>query len=147
MTIYEKINNDITAALKSGDKFTLSTLRMFKSAMDQVKTNQRDIPNDDEVITTLRKQIKLRESSKEEYIKYERIDLADDLKKEIDILDSYLPEELSLDEIEKLIDEVFEELKPESIKDMGNIMKLMTGKVAGRYDMGKVSSMVREKLN
>ena len=147
MTLYETISNDITQALKIGDKFTLSVLRMFKSALQQGKTNQRDIPVDEEVVQMLRKQIKLRDSSKEEYLKYDRKDLATDLAKEIEILQSYLPKELSIEEVNQMLDKVFMEVKPQSIKDMGSIMKLMTEAIAGRYDMAKISSIVKERLS
>lgn len=144
--MYEKINNDITTAMKTGDKFNLSVLRMFKAALEQGKNNQRDIPSDEEVIAILRKQIKLRESSKEEYLGYGKDELADNLQEEIDILSKYLPEELSDSEVEKMLDEVFAEITPESIKDMGNVMKLMTERIAGRYDMSKVSAHVKNRL-
>ena len=147
MTLYERINNDLTTAMKAKDKFTLSVLRMFKSALDQNKTNQRDIPTDDEIITTLRKQIKLRESSILEYTKYEKQELVDNLKLEIEVLTKYLPVELTEEEVNKLLEEVFKEVNPTGIKDMGNIMKLMTEKIAGRYDMSKISGKVRERLN
>ena len=145
--MYETINNDITTAMKNGDKFTLSVLRMFKSALQQGITNQRDIPSDEEILSILRKQIKVRESSKEEYLGYGKSELAENLEKEITVLKVYLPEELSVEEVENILDVVFTELKPQSIKDMGNVMKSMTERIAGRFDMSKVSALVKNRLS
>ena len=75
------------------------------------------------------------------------MDLADDLSKEIEILKSYLPEELSLEELSKIIDEQFEIIKPESIKDMGKVIKAVSSIVGTRADMSSVSKIVKDKLN
>ena len=76
-----------------------------------------------------------------------REDLVNQNKKEVEILSSYMPEEMSLEELNRTIDKVFEEVKPTSSKDMGLIMKEVTHKLKGKCDMSMVSSMIKEKLN
>ena len=101
--LYEKLESDIRTAMKEGNKETLSVLRMFKAAIQMTKTNQQDVPADEEVIKVLRSQIKTKESSVTEYESYDRMDLADGLRTEIKVLKEYLPEELSDAEVEKIL--------------------------------------------
>ena len=101
---------------------------------------------DDEVLNIIKKQVKVRTASLEEYKKYNRLDLANELEKEIEILKAYLPEELSHEELNKIIDEVFDNLKPASIKDMGKVIKEVSNIVGARADMSEVSKIVKEKL-
>ena len=121
--MFDQINNDLKEAMKSQDKFKLSVLRMLKSNLQAAKIENKGELSDDQAIAVIKKQVKVRESSKEEYLSYNRQDLAENLEKEIAVLKEYLPEELSDDEIDRIIDEVFEQEKPESIKDMGRIIK------------------------
>ncbi len=88
----------------------------------------------------------MRKDSKKEYEEYNRLDLAEDLQKEIDILSSYLPEELSLEEIERIVDETINEIKPDGIKGMGLVIKDISSKYAARVDMSLVSKLVKDKL-
>lgn len=143
----ERIENDIKSSMKTGDKFTLSVLRMLKSAMQMAKKSQRDELADEEILAVLKKQVKVRKESMAEYEKYGRDDLVQNLAKEIEILSVYLPEELSEAEIDKILDEIFEEVNPESIKDMGKVMKLANEKLATNADMSLVSAKVKEKLS
>lgn len=143
----EKITIDLKEAMKSQDKFKLSVLRMLKSALQAEQINQKHELNDDEIIAVIKKQVKVRNASKEEYIEYNRQDLADNLAKEIEILSVYLPEELPEEEIDKIIDSVFAKVNPTSMKDMGTIMKEVTPLLANRADMSVVSKKIREKLN
>lgn len=147
MALNDQIIADLTAAMKSQEKFTLSVLRMLKSALQLEKINKKHDLTDEEVIAVIKKQVKMRKDSLEEYTKYGKTDEIDNLTKEIEVLSIYLPEELSEEEINKILDEVFEEIKPESIKDMGKVMKAAGDKFAGRADMTTVSALVRQKLN
>lgn len=147
MALNDQIIADLTAAMKSQEKFTLSVLRMLKSALQLEKINKKHDLTDEEVIAVIKKQVKMRKDSLEEYTKYGKTDEIDNLTKEIEVLSKYLPEELSEEEINKILDEVFEEIKPESIKDMGKVMKAAGDKFAGRADMTTVSALVRQKLN
>ena len=123
--MFEKVNNDLVAAMKSGDKFTLSVLRMLKSAIIYEQTNgEKHELTDDDIMSVIKKQVKTRKTSMEEYLSYDRKDLADNLQKEIDILSKYLPEELSDEELTKVIDEIITELKPDGMKGMGMVITM-----------------------
>ena len=146
--MFEKVNNDLVAAMKSGDKFTLSVLRMLKSAIIYEQTNgEKHELTDDDIMSVIKKQVKTRKTSMEEYLSYDRKDLADNLQKEIDILSKYLPEELSDEELTKVIDEIIAELKPDGMKGMGMVIKAVSAKCGAAADMKKVSSIVKEKLS
>ena len=98
-------------------------------------------------ISLISKQIKTRKESIAEFEKGNRQDLIDATKEEIEILNKYMPEQLSNEEVNKIIDEIFDEVKPTSIRDMGKIMGNANSKLKGRADMGMVSSIIKEKLN
>ena len=142
----EKVNSDLVTAMKEQDKFTLSVLRMLKSALKNEEINKKSSLTDDEVLAVIKKQVKTRKDSKEEYLTYNRTDLADNLEKEIEILNKYLPEELSEEELNKIIDDTITELNVDSIKGMGLVIKTVGSKCGAAADMKKVSSIVREKL-
>ena len=143
----EQINQDITAALKAGNKFDLSVLRMLKAALKNEEINKRDSLTDDEVETIVKKQVKVRKDSRSEYEKYGRDDLVETLTKEIEILSKYLPAELTEAELIKIIDEVILENKAEDMKVMGMVIKGVSAKVGNAADMGLVSKIVKEKLS
>ena len=147
MSINEQIAKDMTSAMKEQDKFTLSVLRMLKSAIQMEKISKMHDLDDNETITVIKRQVKMRKDSIEEYQKFNKTEEVNKLEEEIKCLSKYLPEELSDDELNKIIDEVFAELKPESIKDMGKVMKEVTARCGSRADMSKVSGIVKEKLN
>ncbi len=142
----EQIANDLKNAMKNSDKFSLNVLRMLKSALQMEKINLKRELNDSEVISVIKKQVKLRKDSISEYQKYDKLDKVAELEKEIAILNKYLPAELSEDEIIKLIDEAFEVVKPSSIKDMGKVMQEINSKNINA-DMSLVSKLVKEKIN
>lgn len=147
MSLAETINNDALAAMKSADKFKLSVLRMLKSALQLEKINKKHDLSDEEVIAVVKKQIKLRKDSIEEFNKYNRTESVDNLKKEIEILEQYMPEELSPAEVEKIVNDIFNEMQPAGPQDMGKIMKEATARFAGKADLKTVSNIVKEKLN
>ena len=143
----EKILSDLVAAMKNQDKETLAVLRMVKGAMQLEEINLKHELTDDEVLTVLVKQIKTRKESIVEFEKGNRTDLIEATNKEIEILNKYMPEQLSDDEVMAIIDEAFAEIKPESNKDMGKIMAYVNPKLKGKTDMGKVSQIIKSKLN
>lgn len=143
----ERILEDLKTAMKAQDKKTLSVIRMVKGAMQMEELNKKAELTDDEVIAVIAKQIKTRKESIVEYEKGNRADLIEATQEEIEILNKYMPEQLSEEEINKVIDEIFEEVKPSSIKDMGKVMGLANQKLKGKADMGMVSSIIKEKLN
>lgn len=141
-----QIDNDLKLALKSGDKFTLSVLRMLKSEIiNESRKGSLHTLTDDEVLKVIKKGVKTRKDSIEEYKKYGKLDTANELAKEVDILNKYLPQEMNEEEIIRVVDEVFKELKPSSMKDMGNLMKVISSKITNA-DMSLVSKIVKDKL-
>lgn len=147
MSLMEQITNDLKNAMKENDKFSLSVYRMLKSALQLEQINRKHDLEDSEVIAVIKKQVKVRKDSITEYTKYDRMDLVENLEKEVSILSNYLPEELSDDQILKVVHEVVEELQAESIKDMGKVMKVLTERIGNVADMSKVSAHVKEILN
>ena len=146
--MYEKINEDLKNAMKSKDTFKLSVLRMLKSALQLEQISKKHDLDDVEVAAVLKKQVKLRKDSLEEYKKYEKLDEVKSLSKEIDILSVYLPEELSEEEIEKVVASAIDEIKPTSMKDMGQVMKKVNELLVGKNaDMSLVSKLVKEKIS
>ena len=142
----EQIANDLKNAMKSGDKFQLSVLRMLKSALQLEAISTKHELTDDEVMSVIKKQVKTRKDSIIEFQKYNKTAEVEKLEEEIKILDTYLPAEMTEDEIKKVIDEVFKELNPTSMKDMGGVMKKLNEKITNA-DMSLVSKLVRERLN
>ena len=145
--MFEKITKDLTEAMKAKDTFRTSVLRMLKSALKNEEINKKSPLTDDEVLSIIKKQVKTRKDSMNEYISYNRMDLADSLQKEIDILNEYLPEELSDEELEKIVKETITKVKAESIKQMGMVIKTISSEYGARCDMAKVSKLVKEKLS
>ena len=147
MSLFNQINEDIKTSMKNKDAFKLSVIRMVKGAMQLEVINKKRDLNDDEVIAIIAKQIKMRKDSIEEFKKASRDDLVEKTQKEVDILVTYMPKQLSEEEIIKVIDEVFEIVKPTSMKDLGMIMKEISPKVKGKADMSEVNRLIKEKLN
>lgn len=147
MNLNDRIMNDLKDAMKNKDSFKLSVIRMVKGAIQLEKINKKRDLNDEEVIDVISKQIKLRKDSINEFEKAGRNDLADTTKKEVEVLNEYMPEQLSSEEVNKIIDEAFAKVNPTSQKDMGLIMKEVTPKVKGKADMGEVSKKIKEKLS
>ena len=143
----EKIDLDLKEALKSGDKFTLSVLRMLKSEfiVESRKGSLHEL-TDEDALRIIKKQVKTRKDSIEEYKKYNKLETVKELEHEIEILNKYLPQEMNEEEIKKVIDLVFEEVKPTSMKDMGNLMKIISSKITNA-DMSLVSKIVKDRLS
>lgn len=142
----DRILKDIVTSMKEKDKERLSVLRMVKGAIQLEEINKKETLKDEDVIGVLAKQIKTRKESIAEFEKGNRQDLIDQTNREIAILEEYMPEQLSMEEVEKIIEETFESVKPESMKDMGRIMKEVTPKLKGKADMSMVSTKIRTKL-
>lgn len=141
-----KILEDLKQAMKDRDKVKLSVIRMVKSAMQMEELNKKRELKDDEIIDVISKQIKTRNDSVKEFKKGGRDDLVKSTEEEIEILKTYLPKQLSDEELIEIIDKVFDDVKPSSPKDMGKVMKAITPLVKGKADMGKVSSIIKERL-
>ena len=146
MTLSEKINSDMISYMKSKDSFPLGVVRMVKGAIQLEKINLKRDLTDDEVIGVISKQIKMRNDSIAEFTKANRLDLVDQYKKEIEILNKYMPVQLTEEEILEIIDEAFTKVSPTSSKDMGLIMREVSPKLKGRADMGSVNAIIKEKI-
>lgn len=142
----EELKKDMIEAMKSKDKERLTVIRMIKAAMDQEHIDKKLEINDELLIDVVSKQIKMRRESITEFEKGGRNDLISKTQSEIDILMKYLPKQLSDREVLDIINQIFEEVKPESQKDMGKVMKEATSKLKGKTDMKKVSEIIKSKL-
>jgi len=151
----QKIQNESVEALKSGDQFLVGTLRMLLAA---VTTKEKDKKfkeklegdaelKDEEIIDVISSEIKKRKDAAVLYEKGGRQELADKEKKEIEILKKYLPEQLSQEELRKLIIESIAKTGAKEIKDMGKVMADLNPKTKGRADGGEVSKIIKEFLS
>ncbi len=147
MSLAEKITEDVKVAMKNQDKEKLNVIRMVKSAIQLAKIEAKHDLSDEEVIDVISKQIKMRKDSIVEFEKASRTDLAENYRKEIEILKEYMPEPLSIEKVKEIIDAAFDKIKPTSPKQMGLIMKEVTPQVKGKFDMGEVSKIIKEKLS
>ena len=146
MNLNEKIKTDLVSAMKSHDTFKVSVLRMLKSELQLESINLQKELTDDEIMAVIKRNVKKRKDAIEEFKKYEKTEEIEKNNTEITILESYLPAQLSEEEIENAVEDAINELKPESIKDMGRVMKYLTLKIGTVADMGKVSYLVKSKL-
>ncbi|MFR5266018.1 GatB/YqeY domain-containing protein [Clostridium sp.] len=146
-TIKERLQEDWKQALKSKDKFKANVLSTAKSAILLVEKTDGITLEDDKVIEILAKEIKQRNEAMLEFQKGNRQDLVDQNKAEIEILLSYLPQQLSEEEIKELIEITANEVGANNIKDMGKVMSAIRPKTVGRADGKLVSQLVKEFLN
>jgi len=144
----ENIFNDYQGAMKSKDKIKSSTLSFLRSNMmnEAIRLKKKSL-EDKEVIGVIKRLIKQHQDSIEQFKKGGREELVEKESKELEILKSYLPPELSEDEIKKIIEEVITELKAESPKDMGRVMKEVMARVGSQADGKLVSELVKQRLN
>ena len=145
--MFDKIKSDLTTAMTERDKFKLDVIRMLKTAVQNEQIAKMHELNDDEVITVIKREVKKRESSMEEYAKYGKTETVESLKQEIEILSVYLPEEMSDEDLMKIIEETIAEVGATSMKEMGAVIKNVAAKVGVAADMSKVSKIVKEKLS
>ncbi len=143
----DKILKDLVSAMKSQDKETLSVLRMVKGAIQLEEIKIKKELTDEDVVAVISKQIKTRKESITEFEKAGRTDLIDQTKQEIEILSKYMPEQLSEDEVLKVIDEAFLAINPTAQSDMGKLMGFVTPKLKGKADMSFVSKTIKERLS
>ena len=142
----EKLKKDMIEAMKSKDKFRLTVIRMVKGELDKEHIDKKREINDELLVEVVSRGIKQRNDSILEFEKAGRSDLAASVKDEIKILEEYLPEQLTEDGINQVIDDLFSIVKPEGARDMGRVMKEVSPKLKGRADMKKVSEIIRAKL-
>ena len=142
----EKLKQDMIASIKAKDKDRLTTIRMIKGDLDKEHIDKKREINDDLLIEVVNRGIKQRKDSIVEFEKGGRDDLIQKTQAELEILQSYLPAQLSEEEIVSIIDEAFQIVNPEGPRDMGKIMKEVQPKLKGRADMKEVSEIIKAKL-
>ena len=152
MSIKEKINDEYKTALKSKDKNKISTYRLILSGIKDLDISNRSGPNkketdDEDIKKLLKKMIKQRNESVEIYKKNKREDLLKIEQGEIDLLSTYLPKQLSEEEIKKICLEVISKVGAQSIKDMGKVMGELKKNYSDSIDFSKAGSMLKELLN
>ena len=143
----DRIAKDIVTAMKEKDKVTLETLRMVKGAIQMEEIKVKKELSDDELAVVIGKQIKTRKESIVEFEKGNREDLIEKTNAEIKVLEKYMPEQLSEEEIVKVIENAVAELNASAPSDMGKVMGKVTPLLKGKADIGLVSKLVKEKLN
>jgi len=142
----EKVRADMTAAMKAQEKERLSTLRMLQSALKNEQINVGHELSDEEAMTVIRKAMKQREDSIEQYTNAGRTELADKERSEMELLKTYLPPELTEEEVQSGIREIIDSTGAQSKKDFGKVMKEATARFKGRVDGKKIQEIVQKLL-
>ena len=143
----DRIAKDLITAMKEKDKVTLETLRMVKGAIQMEEIKAKKELTDDDIALVIGKQIKTRKESIEEFKKGNREDLISKTTEEIKVLEKYMPEQLSIEEIDAIVTRAISELGASISSDMGKVMGKVTPLLKGKADMGLVSKLVKDKLN
>ena len=146
MSIKEKMAQDLKEAMKSGDTFKRDTLRLLNSALKQVEVDKRIELSDDDVIGILKSAYKQREDALEAYINASREDLAQKEKQEMDIILSYLPKQLSDDELKEAVKQIIAEVGAVGGKDLGKVMGAAK-KLSQAADGKRISAVAKEILS
>jgi uncharacterized protein YqeY len=142
-----RIQDAMKTAMKSGDKPRLAVIRLILSALKQVEVDERIELDDSRVIGILDKMVKQRRESITQFEAAKRDDLANQEKFEIDVIQTWLPQALSDEEIESIIKDAIAETGAGSIKEMGKVMGVVRPRIVGRADMGEVSGRIKAILN
>jgi len=146
MSLLEKLKSEIVVAMKEKDKDRLNTLRGVKGAIQLEVINNKKEENDDLLLDVVNKQIKMRNDSIKEFESAGRVDLVKSYQKEIDILMEYMPEMLTEEELDEIINKAIEKVEVKDQKAMGLIMREITPLVKNKCDMRQVTQMIKEKL-
>ena len=146
MALIDKLKEEQKLAMKAKDKLRLGTIRLALSAVKQREVDEQITLGDDDILAVLTKMVKQRRDSVAQYEAANRQDLADAEQAEITILEAFMPQPLSDDEVSALIDDAITQSAAAGMQDMGKVMAVLKPQIQGRADMGKVSGLVRTKL-
>ena len=146
MTLREKINDDMKAAMKARETEKLGAIRLLTAALKQKEVDERIELTDDLVLAIIEKMLKQRKDSIAQFTTGNRLDLAAKEEFEVGILSAYMPQQLSEADVAEILNGVINETGATSTKDMGKVMNALRPKVAGRADMGKLSAIVKARL-
>lgn len=146
--LFDKISDDIKAAMKARDKVRLETLRNIKKVFLEAKTapGANDELTDDAAMKILQKLAKQGKESAATYVQQNRQDLADDELAQVAVIEEYLPKPLTDSEIEAIVKEIIAQTGAASMKDMGKVMGMASKQMAGKADGGKISQIVKKLL-
>lgn len=142
----DRIKEDMKAAMKGGDKARLAVIRLIMAAIKQREVDERIELDNDQIIAVLDKMVKQRRESIRQYSAANRMDLAEVEEAEISVIQDYLPQALTEQEIDEMIAEAIQQSGAESIKDMGKVMGLLRDKMQGRADMAIISAKIKAVL-
>lgn len=145
--IKEKIQEDMKSAMRNQEKDRLSAIRLILAALKQREVDERIVLSDDQVLAVLDKMLKQRRESVTQFEAANRADLVEKELAEIQVIQAYLPAQLSAEEIDDLINMAIQETGANSARDMGKVMGILKPKVQGRADVAAVSNKVKEKLS
>ena len=146
MSLKEKLQEDLKSSMKNKDTIRKSVVTLIRAAIKQYEVDNRVELADDAIIDIISKQLKQRKDSLAEFEKANRDDLVEETKSEIQVLERYLPQQLSEEELEKIVIETIAEVGATSMKDMGKIMATIKPKTAGRADGRKINELVKKNL-
>ena len=146
MTLKAQISEDMKTAMRAKDSVRLGTIRLLQSAIKQREVDERIELNDGDVIAVIEKMLKQRRDSIAAFESANRTDLADIEKFEVTVLQGYLPQQLTEDEIKAILDQVVADTGAEGVKDMGKVMAAIKPLVAGKAEMGKISGLIKARL-
>ena len=142
----EQLLQDLKEAMREKDTIKKDAITMLRASILQVEKDTQKTLNDDEICAIVAKEVKKRKESLKEYEEANREDIVESLKREIEVLSKYLPEQLTKEEIEKLVEQAIVESQATSMSDMGKVMSILRPKTAGKADGKLVSDIVKEKL-
>ena len=142
----EQLLQDLKEAMREKDTIKKEAITMLRASILQVEKDTQKTLNDDEICAIVAKEVKKRKESLKEYEEANREDIVESLKREIEVLSKYLPEQLTKEEIEKLVEQAIVESQATSMRDMGKVMSILRPKTAGKADGKLVSDIVKEKL-
>ncbi len=145
MSLSERLNDDMKAAMRSQDKFRLSVIRMIRSSIKNVEIDQRKTLTDNEVLEIVGRELKQRKDSLQEFEKAGRDDLVVSLQAEIGIITEYMPEQLTEEEVTSIVQQTIEEVGASTKAEMGKVMGALMPKVKGRAD-GKLVNQIVQRL-
>lgn len=148
MALFEQISEDIKTAMKARDKVALDTLRNIKKVFLEAKTapGANDTLNDDAALKIIQKLAKQGKEAAKTYIDAGRQDLADVELQQVQVIERYLPQQLSMEEIASAVKEIIEQVGASSMKEMGQVMGIATKKLAGKADGRAISEVVKKLL-
>ncbi len=146
MSLKAKLQEEQKSAMRAKDKVRLGTIRMLRAAVKQIEIDDKVELNDDQVTAVVIKSVKQRKDSISQFEKANRHDLAEIEKAELAILQEFLPQALSADEVQTFIEQALASSGATGMQDMGKVMAVLKNNIQGRADMAEVSKLVRASL-